>query len=164
MATNPVFLYAGTYESEDDARADYEALRELHAAGMVGTYDAAVITKSEGKIHVHKHEKPTQHGAWTGLAVGALVGILFPPSILGAGAVGTAAGGLAGHLWHGMSRSDMKEVGELLDDGQAALVVIGTSKIEQQVEKALSSAERRLSKELDAEGEELDQHLETAKT
>ncbi len=162
MADNPIFLFVATYTFEGDARADYEALKELHAAGLVGTYDAAIVTKSEGKVHVHKHEKPTQHGAWTGLGVGALVGILFPPSIIASGVVGAAAGGLVGHLWRGMSRSDVKEIGELLDEGDAGLVVIGTSKVEEQVQKAVDRAQRRITKQLDADSTELEKHLSEA--
>lgn len=164
MANDPVFVFVGAYSSEQEARADYEIIRELHTGGLVGTYDAAVITKSGGKVHVHKHEKPTQHGAWTGLAVGALVGILFPPSIIGAGAVGAATGGLVGHLWHGMSRSDVEEIGELLDEGQAAVIAVGTSKVQEQVERAMSRALTRMTKQLDAEAADLDRHLETAST
>ena len=132
MPDEPVFIYIAAYDEEDDARADYEVLKELHAAGVIGTYDAALITKDdEGKVHVHKREKPTQHGAWTGVGVGALLGILFPPSILGSAVVAGAAGGLMGHLWHGMSRGDMKDLGEALDDGDAALVIVGRSKLEE---------------------------------
>ena len=70
MAKGPVFLYAAAYDSAD-ARLDYEVLLEAHAEGWVGTYDAAVLEKTaDGKVHVHKHEKPTQHGAWAGVAVG----------------------------------------------------------------------------------------------
>ena len=162
MAENPTFLFIGAYSSEAGARADYEALKDLHAAGVVGTYDAAVVTKSVGKIHVQKHEKPTQHGAWSGLAVGAIIGILFPPSIIASGAVGAAAGGLVGHFWRGMSRSDVKEIGEFLDNGEAALVIVGTSKLEEYLDKTLARAERRLSKELDVEAGELDADLSAA--
>lgn len=162
MAQNPTFLYVAAYSSEADARADYEALKDLHAAGVVGTYDAAVVTKSDGKVHVHKHEKPTQHGAWSGLAVGAVVGIPFPAPVIASGVVGAAAGGLIGHFWRGMSRSDVKEIGEFLDDGEAALVIVGTSKLEEYLDKTLARAERRLSKELDAEADELDAHLSAA--
>lgn len=162
MAENPTFLFVAAYGSEDDAFADYEDLKALHAAGLVGTYDAAVVTKSDGKVHVHKHEKPTQHGVWTGLGVGALLGILFPPSLLASGVVGASAGGVIGHLWHGMSRSDVRELGTLLDDGQAALVVIGTSKIEAEVAKALGRAQQRIAKQLDAEADDLDRQLKTA--
>jgi uncharacterized membrane protein len=162
MAENPTFLFVAAYGSEDDAFADYEDLKALHAAGLVGTYDAAVVTKAQGKVHVHKHEKPTQHGAWTGLGVGALLGILFPPSLLASSVVGATAGGVIGHLWHGMSRSDVRELGTLLDDGQAALVVIGTSKIEAEVAKALGRASQRIAKQLDAEAGDLDRQLKAA--
>lgn len=151
MADQPLFVFVGAYPSQEAAHEDYEALRAAHSAGLVGTYDAADIYKDdEGKVHVHKHEKPTQHGAWTGLAVGAVIGVLFPPSIIGAGVVGAGAGGLIGHLWHGMSRSDMKELGETLDSGQAALVVVGRSRVLEQAEKELSHAEKVLEKEIAA--------------
>jgi len=46
-----MFLYAGDYESVDDAKADLKALEELHSEHVVGTFDAAVITKDEeGKV------------------------------------------------------------------------------------------------------------------
>jgi uncharacterized membrane protein len=83
VSDNPMFMYVGDYESVDDAKADLEALRELHSEHVVGTYDAAVLTKDEeGNVKiVDKIEKPTQHGGWAGLAVGAAVGLIFPPSI-----------------------------------------------------------------------------------
>ncbi len=110
MSDRPIFIYAATYRGRDDALADYDALIDLHEAKLVGTYDVAVISKdAEGKVHVEKHEKPTQHGAWGGIAVGALVGVLFPPSVIGAAAVGGLVGGVGGHLRRGMSRSDAKE-------------------------------------------------------
>ena len=99
MADRPVFLYAAIYDEIADAEADYEAVFDLHAAGAIGTFDSAVIRKdADGKVHVTKTEKPTQHGAWTGAGVGALVGILFPPAIIGSAIVGATAGGLIGHL------------------------------------------------------------------
>jgi uncharacterized membrane protein len=62
-----VFIYIGTYPSEAVARADYGIVKDLHAAGAVGTYDAAVITKdASGKVHVNKDEMATRHGAWGG--------------------------------------------------------------------------------------------------
>jgi uncharacterized membrane protein len=55
-----VFIYIGTYSNEAQARNDYEVVKDLHAAGAVGTYDAAVITKDErGKVHVNKDEMAT---------------------------------------------------------------------------------------------------------
>ena len=157
---NPVFVYGAVYADRDDADADYDTLLDLHSADLVGSYDVALVYKDdEGKVHVTKHEKPTQHGAWTGAAVGALVGIVFPPAILGAALVGAAAGGGIGHVMGGMSRSDAKELGDYLDTGQAALVVIGKSRLQEQLDKALTHAEKTQEKEIDADGEELAKEL-----
>jgi uncharacterized membrane protein len=162
MADRPVFLYAAIYDDIGDAEADYEAVFDLHAAGLVGTFDSAVIEKEEDKVRVHKTEKPTQHGAWTGIAVGAIAGILFPPSIIGGAIVGGAAGGVAGHLWRGMSRGDLKDLGEALDEGQAAVIVVGESKIDEQIEKATKHARKAIEKQIDADAEELKRELEQA--
>jgi uncharacterized membrane protein len=163
MADEPVFLYLAAYDSEDDARADYEVLQELHAGGVVGTYDAAIVTKdADGKVHVHKHEKPTQHGAWTGIGVGAVIGVLFPPSIIGTAIVGGAAGGLVGHLWRGMSRGDVKELGDALDAGEAALVVVGRSKLEETLDRELRRATKRIEKQVDADAKAFEKELDAA--
>ena len=162
MSDRPVFLYAAVYDDVSDAQADYESVLDLHAAGLVGTFDAAVIEKDDGKVHVHKTEKPTQHGAWSGIAVGALVGILFPPAVIGTAIAGGVAGGGAGHLWKGMSRGDLKDLGEALDDGDAALIVIGESKVDEQIEKAVKRAKKVIEKEIDAEADELKRAVEEA--
>jgi uncharacterized membrane protein len=162
MADRPVFVYAAVYDTIADAEADYEVVFELHALGAVGTFDAAIIHNEDGKVHVHKSEKPTQHGAWTGIAVGALAGILFPPSIIGTAIVGGAAGGVIGHLWKGMSRSDLKDLGEALDEGEAAVIVVGESKIDEQIEKATKRARKLIERQIDADADELKRELEAA--
>lgn len=163
MAKGPVFLYAAAYDSADDARLDYEVLLEAHKEGWVGTYDAAVLEKTpDGKVHVHKHEKPTQHGAWAGVAVGALAGIVFPPSVLAGAVVGGTAGGVIGHLRGGLPRSDLKELAEFLDEGQAALIVIAESRVREQLEKELVRANKMMEKQVDADAKELERELDKA--
>jgi uncharacterized membrane protein len=87
------------------------------------------------------------------------VGIVFPPSILGAAVVGAAAGGGIGHALGGMSRGDAKDLGEHLGEGHAALVVIGKSRLEEQLDKALTRAEKSEEREIDADGKELAKEL-----
>jgi uncharacterized membrane protein len=159
--TNAVFIYIGTYSSEPAARADYDLVKDLHLAGAVGTYDAAVITKdAAGKVHVNKDEMATRHGAWGGAAVGAVVGILFPPAIIGSAIVGAAVGGVGGHLWRGMSRADVKEFGEIIDAGQAALLIVGEDKLAEAVDKAGLKAEKHVAKELDVSAKDVDQAVQ----
>ena len=162
--SNPdaVFIFIGTYPSESMAQADYDVVKDLYAAGAVGTYDASVVTKDAGKVHVNKDETSTRHGAWGGAAAGAVVGLLFPPAIIGSALVGAAAGGIGGHLWKGMSRADVKEFGEIIDDGEAALVIVGESTLQQAVENAGLKAEKQVAKELDVSAKDLDKAVQEA--
>jgi uncharacterized membrane protein len=158
-----VFIFVGAYPDEVAARSDYDVVKDLHAAGAVGTYDAAVVTKDDdGKVHVNKDEMATRHGAWGGAAVGAVVGILFPPSLIVSAGVGAAAGGVGGHLWRGMSRADCKELGDVIDDGQAALVIVGESKVEEAIQKAGLKAEKQVAKDLDVDPKDIDQAVREA--
>jgi len=159
-----VFVYVGTYPDEMSARDDYQIVKDLHLVGAVGTYDASVVTKDEnGKVHVNKDETSTRHGAWGGAAVGAVVGILFPPAVIGSAVVGAAVGGVGAHLWKGMSRSDVKEFGELIDTGEAALVIVGETTIEAALAKADLKAEKHMSKELDdVSSKDIDQAVQEA--
>jgi len=163
MSDEPIFLYLATYDSEADAKLDYDAVKELHSAGVIGTYDAAIITKdADGKVKIHKHEKPTQHGAWTGVAVGAVVGILFPPGLIVGAAIGGLAGGAIGHFWKGMSRKDVMELGELMDDSTAALLIVGKSKLDKAIDKAITHAVKTVEKEIKADQKELDKEIKQA--
>jgi uncharacterized membrane protein len=162
MSDNPMFLYVGEYESVDDAKADLDALKELHREHVVGTYDAAVVTKNEeGKVKiVDKIEKPTQHGGWAGLAVGAAIGLIFPPSLLVSGLAGAGAGALIGHLRGGMSRDDVKEIGEMLDESEAALIVVGEATIERAIEQETKRAKKSMKKQVEAEAKEMERAID----
>ena len=124
-----------------------------------------MITKDDdGKVHVNKDETSTRHGAWGGIAAGALVGLLFPPSLIASAAVGGAVGGVGGHLWKGLSRSDVKEFGELIDAGEACLLVVGESTIEDAIDKASLKAEKQVERQLDVSSADVDAAvIETAK-
>jgi len=152
-----LFVYIGTYSSEDAARDDYDVVKDLHALGAVGNYDAAVITKDDkGKVHVNKDETSTRHGAWGGAAVGALVGVIFPPAVLASAVVGGAVGGVGGHIRKGLSRSDVKEFGELIDTGEACLLIVGESTIEEALDKAALKAQTQTKKQVDVDTKDID--------
>jgi hypothetical protein len=61
-----------------------------------------------------------------------------------------------------MSRSDVKELGDVLDAGEAALVVIGESKVEEQIQKAKLRAAKQVKKQIDADAEELKKAVDEA--
>jgi uncharacterized membrane protein len=159
----PVVVYLATYTSLDDAKADYGAVKQLYSAGIIGTYDAAVISKdTAGKVTIMKTEKPTQLGAWTGLAVGALVGLFFPPYFVWEVAVGAVAGALIGHFWRGLSRSDLKQIGDTLQQSTATLIVIGQSKLQEALRDATKRAVKQFEKELNIDVKSFDKDLTEA--
>jgi uncharacterized membrane protein len=157
------FVLVATYPDEVAARDDYQVVKNAHAAGLVGSYDAAVVTKDvNGKVHEDKDETPTRHGAWWGVAAGAAVGVIFPPAVLGAAAVGGAIGGVSGHLAKGMSRSEAKELGDFIDPGQAGLVIVGESKVEDAMKHAVTRAEKQTAKDLGVSPKDVDKALQEA--
>jgi uncharacterized membrane protein len=163
VSDNPVFVFVGDYESVEDAKEDLEELKQLHREHVVGNYDAAVVTKTEeGKVKiVDKIEKPTQHGGWAGLAVGAVLGLIWP-SVLVGGLIGAGVGMIIGHFEGGVSRGDLKEIGEMLDDSEAALIVVGEATIERAIEDATKRAKKAMKKEVRAEAKEIEKAIDAA--
>src|SRR5512132_2577141 len=65
MAVDTAVVFGASYDTEDDAVADYEAVKDLYVqSGLIDTYDAAVVTRhTDGKVKiVKKHEQPTRQG------------------------------------------------------------------------------------------------------
>jgi uncharacterized membrane protein len=174
MPIDTLIAYAGIYGDVDDAIADYDAIKDLHSeAGLIDAFDAAVIErKDDGKVKiVKKHETPTRAlgvaGGGIGLATGLVIAI-FPAAAIGAGLlVGTTAGGAAlgawaGHAAGGMSRKDLKELGEQLDEGQAGLVLVGVSDMQDKIDRAMSRAQKKEQKELKADRKQAEQDAQDA--
>jgi hypothetical protein len=61
-----------------------------------------------------------------------------------------------------MSRSDFKELGEIIDAGEAALVVVGENKLQQTLQTAEFRAEKSVVKELDVSSRDLDKAVQEA--
>jgi len=153
------FVLVATYPDEATAQEDYQVVKD--AAGLVGSYDAAVATKdASGKVHENKDETSTRHGAWWGIAAGAAVGVIFPPAVLGAAAAGGVIGGVGGHLAKGMSRSEAKQLGDFIGPGQAGFVIVGESQVEDAIKKAMTRAEKQTAKELDVDPKNVDKALQ----
>ena len=176
MAIDTLMVYVGVYGNVEDAEHDYKVVKELHTeAGLIDAYDAAVVERREdGKVKIgKKHETPTRAGGVLGGGVGLATGLvvaLFPFAAIGGGLlVGTAAGGavlgaVAGHAAAGMSRHDLKELGEHLDAGQAGLVVVAVSDMGAKVEAAMKKAEKLEQKQLKADTAEIERDAAAATT
>src|SRR5215213_7896631 len=174
MAIDTFMVLVGVYADVEAAEADYELIKDLHTeAGLMDAYDAAVIHRRDNnkvKI-VRKHETPTRVGGVLGGGVGLATGLvvaLFPFAAIGGGllaattAGGAVLGAVAGHAAAGMSRSDLKELGEYLDEGQAGLVVVGVSEMEDDIKRSMEKAERVETREIKADTAEIEQDAKAA--
>jgi uncharacterized membrane protein len=174
MPIDTLIVYAGVYGNVADAEADYELVKELHTReGLIDAYDAAVIERrADGKTKiVKKHETPTRVGGVLGGGIGLATGVvvaLFPFAAVGGGLLlattggGALLGALAGHAAAGMSRSDLKELGESLDEGEAGLVVVAVSDMGAKVEAEMKRAEKLEKKELKADNAEIERDATAA--
>ncbi|MGI9538788.1 MAG: DUF1269 domain-containing protein, partial [Miltoncostaeaceae bacterium] len=169
-----LMVFAGTYDSSEVAEQDYEDVKSLYYdLDLIDTFDAAVIQKDQaGKVRIlKKHEQPTRKGGWRGagwgLAAGAVLA-LFPAAAIGGGLLaattggGAAIGAIAGHVSGGMNRGDLKDLGELLDEGQSGLVVVAATDVSGRVEKAITRAQKLDQKELKAAEEEIQKDVDEA--
>jgi uncharacterized membrane protein len=169
-----LMAYVGVYDSVGDAEADYQLVKDLHTeAGLIDAYDAAVIERREdGKTKiVKKHETPTRVGGVLGGGIGLATGLvvaLFPFAAIGGGLLAATTGGgailgaVTGHAAAGMSRGDLKELGEFLDAGQAGLVVVAVSDMGAKVEQAMKRAEKLQQKQLKADTAEIERDAASA--
>src|SRR6187399_1086980 len=167
MAIDTFMVYVGVYGNVADAESDYQFVKDLHTeVGLIDAYDAAVIERrADGKVKItKKHETPTRVGGVLGGGIGLATGLvvaLFPFAAIGGGLLaGTAAGGailgaVAGHAAAGMSRHDLKELGEHLDEGTAGLVVVAVSDMGAKVERAMKRAAKMQEKQLKADTAEI---------
>ena len=176
MAVDTFMAYIGVYDSVADAEADYEFVKDLHTeADLIDAFDAAVIERrADGKVKItKKHETPTRVGGVMGAGVGLATGLvvaLFPFAAIGGGLIAATTGGgavlgaVAGHAAAGMSRHDLKELGENLDAGQAGLVVVGVSDMGAKIEQAMKKAKKLDTKELKADTAEIEADAKATQT
>ncbi|HEY6309233.1 MAG TPA: SHOCT domain-containing protein [Streptosporangiaceae bacterium] len=173
MAMDTFIVLAASYDTRGAAEADYHAVRDFYlASGLLDTYDAAVITKDDaGKVGiVAKQEQPTRQGAWRELGIGLVGGALvalFPAvgngdRLLLGGPGGAGVGALAGHVTAGLKRADLKDLGELLDEGRSGLVVVAAGHLGDRVEHQIKRARQVTRKQLTADEKVLEKDIEAA--
>lgn len=166
MSEKDTLLVLGaSYESVSDAEVDYEAVKAMYNnAGVGHDFDAAIVARgADGKVRVaKKHEESTRHGAWMGLAVGALTAIL-PGIGLGVGAaVGAGVGAVAGHIKGGMDNDDLRQLGTVLENGEAGLIVIYATNMADQVAASIKAEDKFVSKQVEADADELAKQIKAA--
>jgi uncharacterized membrane protein len=163
MSDEPMFFFAGVYDDAADAEYDYVAVKALHSASIIGSYDSVIVHEDmDGRIKVTKAEKPTQPGGWLGLAAGGAVAVAAPvamPALLAAG--GAGLGAWAAQITRGISQADLRELGETLEDGTAVLIVVGIDRDADRVQRAASKVRRFTIKRVAGDYEQAEHEAKT---
>lgn len=111
------------YGDLDAAEQDWTDVESAAKSGSVDLADAALLEREpDGRIDmIHRQ---SHHGWGKGAVAGAVVGLLFPPAIIATAAIGAGAGALISRMNRSLDRGDVKDLGDVMDAGEIALVVL----------------------------------------
>lgn len=129
----PLVVYAAAYDTADAALEDLDAVGQLHQDHVIGTCDAAVIEKENGRPHVVKRvDRPE---------------IRVIPEWFGGGA---------------LPRSELHQAAEQLTARQAGLIAVGEPTIEKALDDALTQAAKGVKRTFEATTDEVTSELQEA--
>lgn len=127
-------MYVAVYDSIDLAEADLDAFEQLHKLDLIGTFDAAIVEKRDGKPHVAKRlDRPMVH--------------VIPEQLNFGGP---------------LSRKELKKAAVELDAGEASLIVVGEPTLEKAFDRAVTHATKTVKQVFDATADELAKELRGA--
>src|SRR4051812_1818512 len=110
-------LFVADFNDTDTAQGAYEALRSIED-GRTLAIDGVIVVKrdADGTLEIQKAtDHSSKRGMKWGLVGGAVLGVLFPPSIIGSAAVLGAGGAALGKA------RQMHHMGELEKDLEHAV-------------------------------------------
>ena len=133
MAEKDSALYVAFYDSVEAAKADLDAIQQLHEDDIVGKFDAAVVDNEDGKPHIVKRmDRPR---------------VRIIPEELGFGP---------------LSRKELKDAAAELSGNQAALILVGEPTLDKAFDKAVTRAAKTVKQTVDTTTDELARELQGA--
>jgi uncharacterized membrane protein len=156
------FAFVGAYDSGADAEADFMTIKDAKAIGLIGKYQSALFEKeADGKVKVLNTDSTTRAtGAKWGAAVGAVMGVIFPPSLLAGLFWGTSIGALAGNIGKGWGAGDVKALGDALEPGESGIVLVAQATPEVAAKRILKMAATVEKKQIDESVKELESQID----
>lgn len=133
------------YDALQPAEQDWAALEAAAKTSDIDVADAALVQKLESGEVVSVHRQG-HHGWGKGAIAGAVVGVIFPPSLLGSAVVGGLGGALVARVSRSFDRGDIKDLGEVMDRSEIAVVVISAEDSVAKVHELLPEATHKLSR------------------
>jgi uncharacterized membrane protein len=145
-------LIAADFGDPDVAMEAYEALKEVEDGASIEIDGVLVVKRhDDGKLEVQKvTDHSTRQGFGWGAVGGAVLGVLFPPSIIGSALVVGAGGGLVGKLRELHHRKELaEELQDAIEPGHSGILALVSDPGEIKIRKALEKADRIVEKAVD---------------
>ncbi|HTY70958.1 MAG TPA: DUF1269 domain-containing protein [Actinomycetes bacterium] len=136
-------LFVADFDDTDSAWKAYEDLKSIEDGRHVEIEGVVVVKRSEsGEFEVQKAtDHSTKRGLTWGIVGGAVLGVLFPPSIIGSAAVVGAAGAGIGKLRQLHHKSELEdELQNSIQPGHSGLVALVSDPGAVEIRKALEAA------------------------
>jgi uncharacterized membrane protein len=147
-------VIVAVFSSEDETKAALKQLQDMSRQGTIELLEGASVTKdTEGKIHVtDTADLGTKKGTTRGAAIGGVVGLIFPPSIIVGALAGGGIGALYGHFRDkGISNKELEQAGDELEAGQSGLIAVVVDRFVDQVAQGLEGYAKLNKTLLDAD-------------
>ena len=160
-------LIIARFPTIEEAQDAYAALTQLERTTSIKV-DSVLIARSdhEGKIHLGTvTEHSTKTGLKWGVIGGALIGLVFPPSILAGAIAGGAAGGVLGKVRNVFHRHGIAdELAKVMKPDTAGILALVEDTAVVAIQQALAEADEIVTKAVDKQiAAEIDREAAAAK-
>ena len=145
MSTSTVELFVAAYGTESGAAAALKDFQYAHREGAINLIDAAVIVHTaDDKVKFEETADPSgKKWAKRGAIAGGVVGLIFPPSLIGSAIVGGGAGAIWGKVRDkGFKDEDLRGIGDSLPPGSSAIIAVAEDRVVEQLERGLAGYDR----------------------
>lgn len=144
-------LVVASFATLDEAKDAYEMLKDVDDRTLRIEGVVILTHDDDGQLKV---VKVTDHSTRTGIAWGALggllVGVFFPPSIIAGAVVGGAAGAVVGKARQVHHKHEIADrLAEAIGADQSGLIALVTDPRAERLQKALDKADRIVSEAVD---------------
>jgi len=140
MTDQSVVLAVASYSSMASADRDVRAVRDAPGERALDQVALAVLEKGgDGTLRVDRHDQLPRHlvrgGALLGgvllgsalTVVAAPVGITFLTRVVVTAAEWLGVSAIVGHFWHNVPKDQLRQMSDLLEAGQAAVLVVAVN-------------------------------------
>jgi uncharacterized membrane protein len=147
-------MFVAAFDGEGEANTALKDFKAMDREGSIDLIDAAAIVHAaDGKVRFEETADPSgKKWAKRGAIAGGLVGLIFPPSILGAAAVGAGGGGIWGKVRDkGISDDDLRKIGESIPEGSSAIIAVAEDRVLERLQRGIEGYQKISRHALSAE-------------